>query len=178
VDAGASQHVGRDADFAPCLVLDPFALAILGGNDDKSLFESLDVNLVGVLGGGKPAVEVTTLLDEMSPLQGVGGGNLGVDLAASRGEGLRAHLTASTRLVLFQRLEVTADGISLSSSFGEGVLVLVAEGRLALGLSLPWWHTTSFVAKDDERNLTSAAQCCTYTATASGSLHSAVWRAQ
>ena len=157
MDPGASQHVGRHTDLTPCLVLDPFAVAVFGRDDDEGLLESFDVDLVGVLGGGEAPIEVPTLLNEMGPLERVSGSDLAVDLVASRHEGLGAHLTTAAGPVLFERHEITAHRIPLAATLSKGVLVLVAESGLALGLSFPWRHTTSVVATDEKRNPDSIA---------------------
>lgn len=152
MNAGAGEHVGGDSDLSPRLVLDALPLAILGRYDDESLFERLDVDDVDVLGIGEAPVEVTSLLDEMRPLERVGRSDLGVDLTAASGEGLGAHLATAARLVLFEGFEIPADGIALAPAFREGVLVLVTESRLALGLSFPGRHATSVAATDAKCN--------------------------
>jgi len=172
VDSGTGQHVGGYPDLTPCLVLDPLTISVFGRNEDESFLESLNVDFVGVLGICEPAVKVATLLDEMSPLEGVSDGDFGVDLVTTGHEGLGAHLTASPRSVLLERHEITAHSIALAATFGERVLVLVAECGLALGLSFPWGHTTSVVATDEKCNPTPDAEGWPYSMTTSWNFQS------
>jgi hypothetical protein len=58
----------------------------------------------------------------------------------------------------------------LAPAFRERILVLVAEGRLALGLLFPWGHTTSVAANGDERNPASVATRTEYRAPSSWDL--------
>ena len=71
------------------------------------------------------SAEVEPLLDQLQPLERIGGRQLDVDPGQALLHGLGGALAPSLGLVGVERLEIAANRPTLIAAFGEGGLVLV-----------------------------------------------------
>ena len=121
------QQFGRHAGFAPCGVLNAFALGIRGGVFNKGGFDAAHVGFVSQ--GGELCVDASAVLHQLQPLDGldVTCGKLRVDAGTPLVELLGCDSTAGLRLVRLQSIQVVAHRPGFDSSRGDCCLVLITH---------------------------------------------------